>query len=105
MACCIRTPLRDLVPIYAENTVNEELIREGQQNILSYFQKKGYFDTKVDVKENQTPAGLLIVYDIQKDGRFKVKDVAIKGNQHFSEKELAPHVSVQQSQVAVAWHL
>ncbi len=48
-----------LIPIYAENTVNDELVREGQQNILSYFQKKGYFDAAVDVKQDKTPAGHL----------------------------------------------
>ena len=54
------------------NAVNDELIKEGQQNILSYFQKKGYFDAKVDVKVDQTATGTSIVYNIQKDGRFKV---------------------------------
>jgi len=89
--------LRDLVPIYAENTVNEELVREGQQNILSYFQKKGYFDATVDVKENNAPAGLEIVYDIHKDGRFKVSAVSFQGNRHFSSKQLHSHVSVQKA--------
>ncbi|HZP23919.1 MAG TPA: POTRA domain-containing protein [Terriglobales bacterium] len=89
--------LRDLVPIYAENDVNDELVREGQQNILSYFQKKGYFDAKVDVTQKQTPAGISITYDIHKDGRFKVKQVAFKGNRHFSDKELRDHVSVSKA--------
>ncbi len=89
--------LRNLVPIDAENTVNDELIREGQQNILSYFQKKGYFDAKVDVTQNQTPQGLSIVYDIHKDGRFKVKEVAFQGNRHLSSKQLQPHVSVEEA--------
>jgi len=89
--------VRNLVPMYAENAVNDELIREGQQNILSYFQKKGYFDAKVDVTQNQTPQGLSIVYDIHKDGRFKVKEVAFKGNHRFSSKELRSHVSVEKA--------
>ena len=57
-----------LIPIYAENAVNDELVREGQQNILSYFQKKGYFDAEVDVKQDKTPEGVSIVYDIHEDG-------------------------------------
>ena len=87
--------LRDLVPIYAENAVNDELVREGQQNILSYFQKKGYFDAKVDVTQKETPKGIDIVYDIHQDGRFKVKEVAFKGNKHFTSKQLQSHVSVE----------
>ena len=36
--------------MYQENAVNDELIKEGQHNLISYFQAKGYFDTTVDVK-------------------------------------------------------
>ena len=89
--------MKSLVPMYAVNQVNDELIKEGQQNILAYFQKKGYFDAKVDVKVDQTAKGENITYDIHKDGRFKVKEVAIKGNQHLSSKELAPHLSVEKA--------
>jgi len=89
--------LQSLVPIYAENTVNEELVREGQQNILSYFQKKGYFDAMVDVNQSETPSGTSIVYDIHKDSRHKVEDVDVSGNQHVSSKELRSHISVQQA--------
>ncbi len=89
--------LRNLVPVYAENSVNDELIREGQQNILGYFQKKGYFDAKVDVTQKQTPQGMEIIYDIHKDSRFKVKEVAFKGNHHLSSKELHSHVSVEKA--------
>ncbi len=32
--------LHNLVPMYQEGTVNDELISEGQQNILSYFQPR-----------------------------------------------------------------
>ncbi len=89
--------VRKLVPIYAAQAVNDELIREGQQNILSYWQKKGYFDAKVDVQQNKMPDGVSIVYNIHKDDRNKVKDVAIAGNQHISTKELQTHVSVKQA--------
>ncbi|HUI85200.1 MAG TPA: POTRA domain-containing protein, partial [Candidatus Binatia bacterium] len=91
-----RRTVRNLVPIYAENSVDDELIREGQQNILSYFQSKGYFDTKVDVKVDKTADGVSILYDIHKDGRFKVKEVAFKGNQHIRSRELQSHVSVEE---------
>ena len=89
--------LRDLVFGVDGDQVDDELVREGQQNILSYFQKKGYFDAKVDVSQKQTAKGLDIVYDIHKDGRFKVKQVAFRGNQHFNDKELKDHVSVSKA--------
>ena len=88
--------------MYQVNAVNDELIKEGQQNIRSYFQKKGYFDAKVDVKVDNAPTGTSIVYDIQKDGRFKVKQVAFKGNHHFSNKELQCRVSVRRRRTVLA---
>lgn len=89
--------LRGLVPMYQVNVVDDELIKEGQNNIRSYFQSKGYFDAKVDVKVDNTPSGTKITYAVNKDGRFKVKEVAFKGNRHFSRKELQNHVSVQEA--------
>ena len=92
-----RRTVRSLVPIYQVNSVDEELIKEGQNNIRSYFQKKGYFDTKVDVKVDNIPSGMSITYHVHKDGRFKVTKVAFSGNQHFTAKELQSHVSVQKA--------
>jgi len=91
--------LHNLVPIYQENAVNDELIREGQQNLLSYFQAKGYFDAKVDVTVDKTEEGMSILYDIHRDGRFKVKRVAFSGNRHFSGKQLQSNVSVEEGHV------
>lgn len=89
--------LSGLVPIYVENDVNDELIHEGQQNILYYFQKKGYFDTKVDVTQSKTPSGILIVYDIHKAGRGKVTSVTYQGNHRFTEKQLNASVNVKKA--------
>jgi outer membrane protein assembly factor BamA len=89
--------LRSLVPIYDENAVNDELIKEGQRNIVSHFQAKGYFDTKVDVSTVSNDLGQSIVYDIHKDGRHKVDEVSFKGNRHFGNRELQSHVSVQKA--------
>ena len=94
-----RRTVKNLVPMYQVNAVNEELIKEGQNNIRSYFQAKGYFDTKVDVKVDKTPAGTTITYAIDKDGRFKVKEVAFQGNHHFTNKELQNHVSVEKANI------
>jgi outer membrane protein assembly factor BamA len=87
---------QSLVPIYAENVVNDELIQEGRQNIAAYFQKQGYFDARVDVRQSDTPNGKLIVYDIHKENRNKVDKVLFKGNKRFDDKELQSHVGVEE---------
>ncbi len=89
--------VRSLVPIYQENIVNDELIKEGQRNIVSYFQSKGYFNTQVKTSVTNNAAGQLIVYNVDKDGRHKVDEISFKGNQHFDSKKLESQVSVQEA--------
>ncbi len=73
--------------MYAENAVDDELIREGQQNILSYFQKKGYFDADGG-REGGQDAGRAssIVYNIHKDGGFKVDGGRDQGQSAFQRQ-------------------
>jgi outer membrane protein insertion porin family len=85
-----------LLPIYQENGLDPELIQEGRQNLISYFQQKGYFDTKVTATAQAQPNHETIVYQVSKGPRHRVVDVKLAGNQHLNEKELMPHVTVEQ---------
>ena len=86
---------RRLLPIYQENGLDPELIQEGRQNLISYFQQKGYFDTTVTVNTQEQSNHETIVYQITKGPRHKVVDVDIAGNRHEQEKDLLPHVTVE----------
>jgi len=86
---------RRLLPIYQENGLDPELIQEGRQNLVSYLQQKGYFDTKVTVNTQEQPNRETIVYEVTKGPRHKVVDVDIAGNRHEAEKDLMPHVTVE----------
>lgn len=89
--------LRNLVPMYAANAVDTELINEGGRNIQLYFQKKGYFDTQVQTSVADTSAGKLITYEIHKNARSKLQELSFDGNRHFGSKELASRVSVKEA--------
>lgn len=84
-----------LVPMYQENMVNDELIEEGQRNLSSYFQAKGYFDAKVETEVKRQPSAISIVYRVSKDGRHKVAEVNVKGNLRYSDKRLLAQVQVR----------
>src|SRR5580704_1697634 len=47
--------LRQLLPIYAEGAVDEDLLQEGRRNIRDYFQRQGYFDAEVQVSSRDDP--------------------------------------------------
>lgn len=86
---------KKLIPMYQEYTVDRDLVNEGVQDLTSYFQSKGYFDAKVQSKFERTPAGVTVLYQVEKGKRGKVKDVDFDGNHHFDDKELKGAVPVK----------
>src|SRR5207237_988319 len=86
-----------LLPIYQQNGLDPELIQEGRQNLVSYFQSKGYFDTKVTTDVQQQPNGETILYQITKGPRHKVSAVDVAGNDHLGDKDLKGHIKVSKA--------
>ncbi len=89
--------LRDLVPIYAANSADTDLVNEGGRSIQLYFQNKGYFDVQVATRIENTSNGKLITYAITKGQKHKVKEVAFAGNKHYTDKELQVQVPVEEA--------
>ena len=44
--------LKKLVPVYQENSVDDDLLNEGRRNLRDYLQIKGYFDATVEVERH-----------------------------------------------------
>jgi outer membrane protein assembly factor BamA len=83
-----------LIPIYQENTVDPDLVQEGQENLASYFQSKGFFDATVTSRIDQQPSGTTVFYSVEKGKRGKVNALEFQGNEHFSDSDLAARVPV-----------
>jgi outer membrane protein insertion porin family len=91
--------LRKLIPIYEENAFDQDLVEEGERNLVSYFQAKGYFDVKVNPQTEDDPSQVSVVYQIDKGNRHRVMQVAIAGNHHFEEEDLLPQVEIQKARL------
>lgn len=85
---------KKLVPIYQENAVDPDLVQEGANNLVSYFQSKGFFDAKVRSQIVQQPSGTTIQYEIEKGKKGKVAALAVHGNHNFDDDNLLSHVAV-----------
>jgi outer membrane protein insertion porin family len=88
---------KKLIPIYQENTVDQDLVLEGQQNLISYFESKGFFDVKVQSRVTNEASGESIRYQIEKGKRGKVAGIDFHGNQQFSDKDLKSHIAVKKA--------
>jgi outer membrane protein insertion porin family len=89
--------LKQTVPIFEENAVDEDLLNEGRRNLLNYLQARGYFDAKVEApKETTVNSGELhIVYRIDAGPRHKLVKLEITGNHYFRTEDLRQRMLVQ----------
>src|ERR1700678_4119893 len=94
--------LRQLLPIYAEGAVDDDLLQEGRRNIRDYFQRQGYFDADVQVSSRDDPkAGVrLISYEVTRGDRSRLVGVSFHGNKYFSKELLDGRLSLQPASFA-----
>ena len=89
--------MKKLIPIYSERSVDRDLVDEGQQNLLDYFQKKGYFDAKVATTFERQPNQILVAYQIDRGKKHRVDSITFHGNHQISQSDLSAQVTVKKS--------
>jgi outer membrane protein insertion porin family len=94
-----RRKMKTLIPIYSEGTVDQELIDEGQRNLVDFFQKKGFYDVKVTAKLDQQPDQILVQYQIDRGQKHKVERILFQGNYNIPHKDLLGQVVVKKSHI------
>jgi outer membrane protein insertion porin family len=93
--------LKKLIPVYQENSVDDDLLNEGRRNLRDYLQVQGYFDADVNVERE--PAAdknhLDIIYKIDPGVRHKLAAVRIEGNRYFDTETIRERMAVQPSSI------
>lgn len=87
--------MKELLPIYQEQSVDQDLLVEGQRNLTQHFQSQGYFDAKVDFDREETSATeQSIVYLIDRGERYRLVHVEISGNKYFDVLTIRERMSI-----------
>jgi outer membrane protein insertion porin family len=89
--------MRRQIPIYSEGTIDSDLVEEGRQNLIDYFQKRGYFEANVTADFQKQPDKTVLVYTIDKGKRHKVESISFVGNNNISENDLLAQVTVKKT--------
>jgi outer membrane protein insertion porin family len=89
--------IKKLIPIYSEGSVDDDLVQEGEQNLVSFFQQKGFFNVKVQTDLQHQPDQILLTYEIDKGKKHKVDRISFRGNHDLSEKDLLDQVVVKKA--------
>jgi outer membrane protein insertion porin family len=88
---------KSLLPVYQGVGVDPELVQEGRQSLVSYFQAKGFFDVTVDSQFHKQDSVDTITYVITKGKKHKVTDVSVAGNKQLKVDDLTPLITVKKS--------
>lgn len=90
---------RKLIPIYSEGTIDRDLVDEGQQNLIDYFQKKGYFDVQVKTDYQRQTNKISLTYQVTKGKKHKVSNIILEGNRALDTGDLLAHIPVKKSHI------
>ncbi len=81
--------LKKYVPVFQEQTVNNDLLVAGARNLRDYFQFQGYFDVQVDFTQTNPSNDLEeITYRIGLGERRRVVSVSLQGNHYFQNADI-----------------
>lgn len=89
--------LRQLVPVYQERAIDEDLLIEGQHNIASYLQSQGYYEAKVSFKTSPNADGgeRAITYLVTRGARHRFVHLEIHGNHYFEAETIRERLYMQ----------
>jgi outer membrane protein insertion porin family len=90
-----RGVLRKEIPIYEENAVDDDLLNEGNRNLLDYLQARGLFDAKVSFQKETLDETLRVIYRIDPGPLHKLDLIDITGNKYFSRQMLRSRLQIQ----------
>jgi outer membrane protein insertion porin family len=89
--------LKKEVPIYEENALDDDLLNEGQRNLLDYLQSRGHFDATVEIQKENGPDTLRVIYRIDPGPLHKFELIEITGNKYFSRQMIRVRLQIQPS--------
>jgi outer membrane protein insertion porin family len=87
--------LKKEVPVYEENSIDDDLLNEGKRNILDYLQSRGHFDATVDIQKETTADTIRVIYRIEPGAVHKVELIEIAGDKYFSRSMIQSRLQIQ----------
>jgi len=87
--------LKRYVPVFQEGAVDEDLLNEGRRNLRDFLQTEGFFDAKVNVREEREDGGVRIIYQVDRGARHRLLGIKIEGNKYFDGRTIRERLSLQ----------
>jgi outer membrane protein insertion porin family len=90
-----RGRLRQLIPVFQEQSADRDLLVEGMRNLTEYFQAQGYFRVKVRFDTTQEAGGKQrVLYTVEPGERYKLVHLEIRGHRYFERDTIRERMNV-----------
>jgi len=91
-----RAKLKELVPVFQEGSLDEDLLREGARNLATHFESNGYFDVAVGAVTTQIAANRVVIeYQVNLGERHRLNDIRISGNRYFRNAAILDQIQIE----------
>ncbi len=96
--------LAQMVPVYEEGAVDNDLLTEGARNLTDYFQGKGYPDVDVTFRREPVKDDQEVVnYYIAAGPRRRLVEVGIQGSNYFLDSTLRERMFLRPKSVVLRY--
>jgi outer membrane protein assembly complex protein YaeT len=91
--------LKKLIPIFEEDSVDEDLLTEGRRNLRDDQQKHGYFDAQVSFVRFQNPQTQehVITYTVDRGQKHRLAGISIEGNKYLGTELLESRLTIHKA--------
>jgi outer membrane protein insertion porin family len=89
--------LRKQVLVWSEHDVSDAIIESSADKIKNLYKDGGYANVTVAVQKVEAPGRLDLAIDVQEGKRITVKEITIRGNLHFSRRQIKAEMSLRES--------
>jgi outer membrane protein insertion porin family len=90
---------RDLVPVEAEGSVDEDLLEDSRARIVRWLRDRGHWRAEVDYARQATDAGLDIVFTVRAGRLYLTGDIVLGGQRAVTEAEMRDLLRLRRGQV------
>ncbi len=91
-----RGKMRQMIPVYEEQSVDRDLLVEAANNLKEYFEGQGYFHTDVEFTTRNTGKNEEVIqFTVQRGDRHRVALVSVSGNKYFDTNTIRERMYVR----------
>lgn len=97
--------IKDAIPLRIGGLFSPSRIQESINKIISLYEQKGYYNTRIETTTDETsaPGRIEISIDVDEGQKIRITDIVFDGNENFPDKKLRGALSTKEKSWLRFW--